>query len=68
MKKKYKLKGWVKVAITVILISLGIIIYHIVSLNGAYATKSVIASIFICLGWFWLIFGQIMTLYFIWEE
>lgn len=68
MKKKIKLKKWVKVVITLILISVGIVLYHILANNGAYASKSVLGSIFICLGWFWLLVGQIMVIYTMWEE
>jgi hypothetical protein len=68
MKKKYKLKKWVKVVITLILVSVGIVLYHILGIYGAYASKSTLGSIFICLGWFWLLVGQIGIIYTMWEE
>ena len=68
MKKKYKLKKGVKVVITLILVSVGIVLYHILANNGAYAVESTLASIFICLGWIWLLVGQIMVIYTMWED
>ena len=68
MKKKYRLKKWVKVVITLTLILVGIEIYHILGIKGAYASENTLGSIFICLGWFWLVAGQIMVLYVIWED
>ena len=50
--KKYKLKKWVKVAITLILVSVGIVLYQILANKGAYAVENTLGSIFICLGWF----------------
>lgn len=66
--KKYKLRMWVKVVITLILILVGIELYHILGIKGAYASKNTLGSIFICLGWFWLVAGQIMVLYVMWEK
>lgn len=68
MKKRYKLKKWVKVVITLILVSVGIVLYQILANKGAYAVESTLGSIFICLGWFWLLVGQIMVIYTIWEK
>lgn len=68
MKKKYRLKPWVKVVITIALIIAGYVIYDMISINGALANESTLASIFICLGWFWLVVGQIMMLYLMWEN
>lgn len=68
MKKKYKLKKGVKVVITLILVSVGIVLYHILANKGAYAVESTLGSIFICLGWFWLLVGQIIAIYSIWED
>ena len=50
--KKYKLKKWVKVVITLILVSVGIVLYHFLANKGAYAVENTLGSIFICLGWF----------------
>ena len=66
--RKYKLKKWVKVAITLIIILLGIIIHRYLYINGSLANENTISSMFILLGWFWLVFGQIMVLYVMWEN
>ena len=68
MKKRYKLKKGAKVVITLILVSVGIVLYHILANKGKYAVESTLGSIFICLGWFWLIVGQIMVLKTMWEK
>ncbi len=68
MKKKVKLKKWVKVVITLIIISVSILLYHYLAKNGAYAVENTLGSIFICLGWFWLVIGQIIMLNLIWED
>lgn len=67
MKKKYKLRKWVKIVISAIIIIIGVVIYHYLAKLGAYASENTMSSIFICLGWFWLVFGQISMLYAIWE-
>lgn len=67
MKKKYKLRKWVKIVISAIIIIIGVVIYHYLAKLGAYGSKNGIGSIFICLGWFWFVFGQISMLYAIWE-
>lgn len=68
MKKRYKLKKGAKVVITLILVSVGIVLYQILANKGAYAVESTLGSIFICLGWFWLLVGQIMVIYTMWEN
>lgn len=68
MKKKMKLKKWVKVVITLILVSVGIVLYHILANKGAYASKNMWCSMLICLGWFWLIVGQIIVICTMWEK
>ncbi len=66
--KKYKLKKWVRVVITLVIIVLGILIYRYLYFNGALAGKTSKDSIIILLGWFWLVIGQITVLYAIWES
>lgn len=66
--KRYRLKKWVKVVITLILISLGIIIYGILGDLGSFMGENRLANVFILLGWFWLLVGQIMVLYVMWEK
>lgn len=66
--KRYKLKSGVKVVITLILILVGFIIYHYLGIKGAYIGENRLTNIFIYLGWFWLIVGQIIVLYVMWEN
>lgn len=68
MKKVYKLKLWVKVVITLTILVIGLEIYYYLLSNGANIGKNIVDSIFILLGWFWLIVGQIMVLKVVWEE
>lgn len=68
MKRKIRMKKWVMVVITLIIIIVGIEIYAYLSRNVAYASKNICGSMFICLGWFWLLVGQIMVLYAMWEK
>lgn len=68
MKKVYKLKLWVKVVITLTILVIGLEIYYYLLSNGANIGKNIVDSIFILLGWFWLMVGQIMVLKVVWEE
>lgn len=68
MKKKYRLKKWVKVVITLTILITGLEIYFYLGKNGANMGKTILDSIFILLGWFWLVVGQIMALYVMWED
>lgn len=68
MKKKLKLRLWVKVVITLILVIVGFIIYHYLGIKGSYIGENRLTNIFIYLGWFWLVAGQIMVLYVMWEN
>lgn len=66
--KKYKLKRWVKVVITLMLIVSGILIYRYLGFLGAIEDKTTLGKVFLFVGWFWLLFGQIMMLSLMWEE
>lgn len=66
--KKYKLRMWVKVVITLTLISLGIILYHYLGVLGAYTNETILTKVFVLLGWIWLLIGQIIVLYVLWES
>lgn len=70
-KKKLKIVGvkkGTKVGITLILAIVGIVIYHFLSAYGSYAVENNLGSIFICLGWFWLIVGEFGIIYTMWEK
>ena len=67
MKEKLKLKRWVKVVLTLILLILGIFIYSKVGILGELAQTDR-GYQFICLGaWFWLLAGQMIAYNFIWS-
>lgn len=66
--KKYKLKSWVKVVLSLLMVVTGVTIYRYLGFLGATRSENGYASIFILLGWFWLLAGQIMMLYFMWEN
>ena len=70
-KKKLKIVGVkkeTKVGITLILAIVGIVIYHFLSAYGSYAVENNLGSIFICLGWFWLIVAEFGIIYTMWEK
>ena len=68
MKKKLKLKRWVKVLTTLIVIGLGILIYSKLGDIGSEATTNTLASILCIMGWTYLLFVQIVVLSGIWEN
>lgn len=67
MKKKLKLKRWVKVLISVILIGIGIVIYSGLKNIGSEAGTNMIADILCITGWSYLVFAQIIILSGLWE-
>ena len=68
MKKKLKLKRWVKVVITLILVSVGVIIYSGLKSIGSEASTNQIANILCITGWTYLVFVQIIIIAGLWEE
>ncbi len=68
MKKKFKLRGWVKVFLTATVIVLGIVIYSGLKALGTDAPTNQIASILCLTGWSYLVFGQILVLTGLWED
>lgn len=68
MKKKLRLKRWVKVLITIIVIALGVVIYSKLGDIGSEANTNQIASILCITGWSYLVFVQILVLSGIWES
>lgn len=72
MKRRYRVKGIVKEYIKKILITLiigivDVVLYHYLGILGAYASETSWSSAFILVGWFWLLAGQFIWLYAIWE-
>ena len=68
MREKLKLKTWVKVGITLIVILLGIVIYKTLGNIGSEAKTNQIASILCITGWTYLVFVQILILIGVWEN
>lgn len=67
MKKKYKLRMWVKVVITLLIIVSGILIYRYLGFLGGVEDRTALGNTFLFVGWFWLLVGQIMMLSLMWE-
>ena len=68
LKRKLRMRKWLKIAITVFILIISCQIYYDLGVLGAVQDKTTLDSIMLLLGWFWLIFGEFMTLYLIWEE
>ena len=68
MKKKLKLRKWVKVVITLIILGTGILIYLGVRGIGKEVTTNDLALMLCTTGWAYLIFGQVLFLYQLWES
>ena len=71
-KYKYKLKKDIKEIIKKIIISIimfiaDVVIYHYLGILGHFAVENTWGSVFICVGWFWLLAGQFMAFYAMWE-
>lgn len=66
--KRLRLKKWVKIVLTIIIIITSILIYHYLGVKGSYTTQNTMSSIFILIGWFWLIAGQLIVLEAIWGD
>lgn len=69
--KKLKIVGLkkiTKVGITLILVLVGIILYHFLGVLGHYVLEKTSVNIFILVGWFLLIVGEFMFIYVIWEK
>lgn len=66
--KKRKLKKWVKVAISLIVVMVGLLIYAKTGILGQLAQDSIIYLLICITAWIWLFLGQFSLLYFIWKE
>lgn len=67
MKKKKVLKKWVKVALTITILFIGLIIYNLAGILGEMAQTS---NLYLCLcifAWCWLFAGQVLLLDLIWR-
>ena len=66
MKRKVKMKKWVKIFITIFLLLTSVQLYYDLALLGEQENTA-FDEVMLILGWTWIIFGQIITLHFIWE-
>ena len=67
MKRKMKMRKWLRILVSVFLIIIGIQLYYDLSLLGLQQ-NSLFDEMILILGWIWLLFGQIGTLYLLWEN
>ncbi len=66
--KKRRLKRWVKVAITLLVLFTGFIVYMNLRNVTCLSNKDGLKIALVLLGWFWIVLGQILTLIILWEE
>ena len=65
---KRKLRKWVKVVITIILIVVSIVLYSYTGVLGELAQNYKIYQL-LCIGtWSWLLVGQMLTYSYIWSK
>ena len=68
MKKRLKLKGWVKVVITIILVAISMLLYSKTGTLGELTQTYKIHQL-VCIGvWGWLIVGQTIAYSCIWSK
>ena len=67
MKRKMKMRKWLRILVSVFLIIIGIQLYYDLSLLGSQQ-NSLFDEMILILGWIWLLFGQIGILYLLWEN
>lgn len=68
MKKQLKLKRWVKVVLTVVIIIISAFIYSKTGIVGELAQASKLYQL-VCFGaWGWLLVGQMITYSVIWRK
>lgn len=65
---KLKLRKWVKVAITILVILFSTFVYVNEGTIGELGQNNNMYLYICIMGWFWLFFGQIAILNLLWEE
>lgn len=58
----------IKSIITLVMIVLDVVLYHYLGIIGTYVGENTWANTFCFVGWFWLLAGQFMSLYMMWEN
>lgn len=66
--KKFHLKRWVKVTLTLLVIHLSFFIWKQTGVVGEMASKDNIYLALTVASWMYLIFGQVLVYQFIWEN
>lgn len=66
--KKRKLKKWVKVVLTIVVLIISLATYNYISEAGHIWELKDSNSIICIMGWLWLFFGQIVVLDLVWEN
>lgn len=66
--KKLRLKKWVKVVLTILVILVSFKIYAEMGQIQTKAVSSINYQVIAVLGWIWLIIGQIMVYMKLWER
>lgn len=66
--KKRKLKKWVKVALTIIILMISVIVYKNTGVLGELLQTSKYYELLIILSWGWLFVGQLSVLTLLWED
>lgn len=56
-----------KIFISLILATLDVVIYHYLGVLGSVVGENTLSSGIIGVGWFWLLAGQFMWLFVMWE-
>lgn len=66
--RKRRLKKKAKLILFIGICLISFLMYSILGFLGAYKDISVVGSIFVFIGWIWLLIGQIIALYAIWRK
>lgn len=66
--KKRRLKKWVKILLTIIIMIISARIYVFTAEFGGKVEESIFYLSTIITSWIWLFFGQFGVYYFIWEN
>lgn len=67
MKKRIKMTKWGKVVFTLILMLVEVVVYHILGILGSYVNMTISVNWLLLFGWFWILVGQPLIIYMIWE-
>lgn len=66
--KRRRLRKWVKVVSTILLMVIGFIVYRLSWIIGALAVENQTFAILNILVWLYLLFGQFAIIYMVWEN